>query len=342
MSVTIKDIALDAKVSISTVSLVVNNNPLVKHETRVRVQESIERLGYIPNQYARSLITKVNKVIGVIRVYDEAKNSGTHFEQTPGNFFSEMVWALEDGITEHGYNMVIDWHNVFDQSLPKIVNRGCVDGIICVGGIVCDSFIQKLKDSGIPIVLVGARSKLVDYIDIDSEDAFYMATKHLISKGHRKISFLNGPRISQTSDRKLRGFLHAMKEAKLLPDTDCEILNCENYSGLAGYNACEKLFAKGKKPTALVVGMDAPALGVLRYLHQRKLRCPDDISVIGYEDGAFAEYAVPALTTMNIFKERLGTEACNIMFNRLGNPNARHVGIIKGSCLVERASVRSI
>lgn len=342
MGITIKDVAKRADVSISTVSLVVNNNPLVKHETRTKVLAAIEELGYTPNQNARALITKVKKVIGVIKLSDGPKNDGITFDSTAGTYFTEMIWSIEAGIAERGFSMVLDWHNVQEDGLPKVIDSNRVDGIICVGGIVRDKFVKAIKETGIPTVLVGARSQLVDYVDTDVENAIYMSAKYMIEMGHRRIAFLNGPEISQGTERKHQGFLQAVHEAGLTVPGDCVIKNCQYYSGKAAYESMADLWRQGERPTAIVAAADNLAVGAMRFLSDNRIGCPQEVSVIGYEDGLVAEYAIPPLTTMQIEKEMLGAEACNILFNRINNPKARKVGGIRASHLVVRGSTQKI
>jgi len=339
MSVTIKDVATAANVSISTVSLVLNGSPLVKHETRLRVQDAIKHLNYVPNQSARSLITKVNKTISVIRASDEDEDVEGNFNSTPGSYFTNMMWGIEKRITEEGYSMVLEWHNLSNVQEPMFARRDSVDGIICVGGLLRKEFLQKLKGKGVPAVLVGSRAEDIDYIDADSENALYQITKYIISCGHKEIAFLDGPKTTMSSTRKAKGFVRAMKESSLKP---VKMEYCRKFSGEAGYNACAAMLDAGLHPSAVICGTDSMALGVERCLHDRQLRCPDDVSVTGYENGTLAEYGIPALTTMDIGCSTLGEEAVSILFNRIKNPNARHVAIETKAVLLIRDSVKNL
>ncbi|QTQ13877.1 LacI family DNA-binding transcriptional regulator [Treponema parvum] len=339
MSITIKDVANDSKVSISTVSLVLNESPLVKLETRLKVQQSIKRLNYVPNKSARILITKVNKAIGVIRAGSDGEIWEGSFKGTSGSFFSGVMWGIEQEVSKAGYTMLVDWYKYDASMLPPIANRNYVDGLICVGGILKEAFLEELKETGLPVVLVGARDRSLDYIDVDSDEAVYQATKYIISCGHRKIAFLNGPKFSQSSGRKLRGYLRAVQEFGVSGKTS---LFCKSFSGESGYMGCEKICSKNPRPTAFVCASDSIAIGAARYFYDNKIRCPDDVSIIGYENGPLAEYAIPALTTMDIGKSYLGQKAVSILMNRIINPKARHVGVLGAGVLCVRGSVSSL
>ncbi|MDL2228893.1 LacI family transcriptional regulator [Treponema sp. OttesenSCG-928-L16] len=333
---TIKDIAKHAGVSISTVSLVLNNSPMVKHSTRKKVTDIIEEYNFKPNQNARSLITKTKKIIGVVRMTDESEPSPHSFGSTIDTYLSEMLWNIEAGINSRGYSMLLDWHNISDpkRKLPALIDVNKVDGIICVGGLITDDFIESLKKSDIPVVLVGSRSSKVDFIDIDVEKAIFLAADYLIQQGNQRIAFINNTEVSQSMVRKLAGF----KKAVHGRDIKTWTAKC-SFNGQAAYDVFNTIWeSSSEKPSAVVCAADCMAVGVIRCMNDHGLKCPEDISVTGYEDGLLAEYCVPALTTVCINKPRLGAEACEILFNRFRNPRAHQVSRIIEPELVIRNS----
>lgn len=338
--VTLKDVATQAGVSVATASLAINANPLVKTETRMRVMEVVRRLGYVPNENARSLITRRSKVIGLLTAQPTAQNAGIHFSESPGNYFTDMLWSLEQGIARRGYHAILGWYDVSDPEPPVIANHHLVDGIICVGGLVPPRKLGLLKQCGVPLVLVGSRSKTLDYVDVDVEEAFYQATKYLISKHHTKILILAGPRGSQSSPRKLAGFQRAVEEAGIASSVASAFTH--DFSGQAGMSRLRQVFSGGYRPTAVVAASDSLAVGALHYLSSVGLSCPADVSIIGYENSVFAQYAIPLLTTMSINESELGKDACEVLFHRLENPNARHVEVLHHATLLEQASVRAL
>jgi len=338
MAATIKDVAKLAGVSISTVSLVINNNPVVKLATRKKVLDVIEKCNYKPNQNARSLVTKSSKIIGVVRVTDEDSPSAHLFDSTVDTYLSEMLWNIEAGIHSNGYSMLLDWYNIREPAkLPSLLDANKVDGIISVGGILTDDYVTALSQSGIPAVMVGARSPNVDYVDVDSEKAIFMATDYIIKQGNHRIAFIDNTTISQSSSRKLTGFKKATGDKNI----KTWIGFC-SFSGQGAYDAFREIWeGSEEKPTAVVCASDCMAIGVMRYMKDHKLECPDDISVIGFEDGLLAEYSIPALSTVRVHKAKLGTEACEILFNRIRNNRARRISRVIEPELIIRNSVRS-
>jgi DNA-binding LacI/PurR family transcriptional regulator len=338
MAATIKDVAKLAEVSISTVSLVINNNPAVKLATRKKVLDIIKQCNYKPNQNARSLVTKSSKIVGVIRLTDESVPSPHLFNSTVDTYMSEMIWDIESGIYANGYSMLLDWYNVREPTkLPSLMDANKVDGIISVGGIITADYIGALYHSGIPAVLVGARSSNMDYVDVDSEKAIFLAADYMIEQGNRRIAFINNTEISQSSGRKLAGFEKAVKGR----DIKTWIAFCP-FSGQAAYDAFKRIWEEnGEKPTAVVCASDCMAIGVMRFMNEHGLVCPEDVSVTGFEDGLLAEYSIPALSTVRIHKPRLGTEACEVLFNRIQNSRARRVSRLIEPELIIRNSVKA-
>jgi DNA-binding LacI/PurR family transcriptional regulator len=339
MPTTIKDVAKFAGVSISTVSLVINDNPAVKLATRKKVQEVIEKYNFKPNQNARSLVTKSKKIIGVIRMTDESVPAPRLFNSTVDTYMSEMLWDIESGIYVHGYSLLLDWYNVREPAkLPILMDENKVDGIISVGGIITDDFIEALSKSEIPAVLVGARASTVDYVDVDAEKSMFLAVNYMIQQGNHRIAFINNTDLSQSSGRKLAGFEKAVKNRPV----KTWVSFCP-FSGQAAYDAFGKIWEESaEKPTAVVCASDCMAVGVIRYMNDHGLKCPDDISVTGFEDGILAEYCIPALSTIRIHKDRLGAEACEVLFNRMRNPRAHRVSRIIEPELIIRNSVKGL
>ena len=335
---TIKDIAKHAGVSISTVSLVLNDSPVVKHLTRQKVMEIIKKFDYKPNQNARSLITKTKKIVGVIRMTDEDLFSPHSFNSTVDTYLSEMLWSIEAEFQSQGYSLILDGHNIVKpkRKLPVLVDKNKVDGIICAGGLITEEFIDSLRKTGIPIVLLGARSTKVDFVDVDAEKAIFLAADYLIKQGNRRIAFINNTELSQSMGRKLAGFENAVKGK----DIKTWIVNCA-FSGQAAYDVFKNIWENStEKPSAVVCAADCMAVGVIRYMNDHGLKCPEDISVTGFEDGLLAEYCIPSLSTSRINKNRLGVEACEILLNRFRNPRAHQVSHIIEPEFIVRNSTR--
>lgn len=342
MAATIKDVAKAADVSVSTVSLVINNSSLVKVETRYKVLQAIKELNYKPNEYARSLVTKTKKVIGVAWPTTNSSTNWFSFEGHTDTYLSELLPSIEKEINKSNYSMMLEHFRINDPSifLPSIMDSTKVDGMLMTGGIVSDEVLQRIQEANIPTVLVGSRHPSLDYVDTDPELGMYKSTKYLIEKGHRDIVFINGPDASQSSARKLKGFYRAMEE-HALSINDKWITQAE-YSGAAAYRAMSNIWDMNIRPTAIIGGFDCITIGALRFLYEKGLNCPKDISAIGFEDSILAEYSYPPLTTVRVHKEQIGIEACKTLLNRINKPTAKKVKLVIEPELVIRESVRQI
>lgn len=337
---TIRDVAEYANVSISTVSLVLNNNPAVKHETRYKVLDAIRELNYVPNQSARSLVTKQSRVIGVIKGVDRVPNSVYSFDSVVDTYLSEMLRSIEKQIELNQYSMMIEWcldQNKEDIRNVAVLDQNKVDGILYVGGFLNNDFARKLIETGIPAVLIGSRHNEIDYVDTLPDEGIYLAVRCLVEHGHTRIAFINGPETSHSSARKAQGFERALRDFGI--PIHPKWIKRGDYTGRAGYEAARDLWNAEDHPTAIVASTDCVAVGAMRYLYENGVYCPKDISIIGFEDSILSEYCVPPLTSVCVRKDILGEEGTKILFNRIQNPKSKHVKLTIAPELIQRKSV---
>ena len=347
---TIKDVAKRAGVSTGTVSMVINNNPAVKLETRLRVLHVIEELNYAPNQYARSLVTKRRNIVGVVRTVvtsqKDAYRGGYHFNELPDTYLADMLDAIVDEVTRMRYSLLFDvlaWAKedvLQDVELPAMAQDGRVDGLIWASGFMTEPHRQFLTQQHLPVVTIGSRFDCFDWVDTDPEKGIYLMTKYVISCGHRNIAFINGLNNTQTSSHKLIGFKKAMEEAGL--EISLTRLDQAAFSGVGGYNAMKRIWERGERPTAVITALDILAVGVIHYLQEIGLHVPNDISVTGYEDGILTEHMIPRLTSVNTKKAELGRQGSQILINRIKNARAKPVRVVIQPEIVIRDSVRDI
>lgn len=304
--------------------------------------EAATSLDYKPNQSARSLITKQNKVIGVVKATDVIHEKAHSFDGVVDTYISEMLRSIGREIEKIGYSMLIDWCFGYGSSseLPPMVDENKVDGVLFVGGFVSEELVQKIKKKGVPAVLVGTRSDELDYVDTDPEYGIELAVNYLAEHGHKEIAFINGSTKVQSSARKLKGFKNAIASNGLIFNED--LVENSDFTGKGGYEGIQKILLKGYRPTAVIGGTDCIAIGVIRCLHEKGIYCPEKISVMGFEDSMLAEYAVPALSSVSVDKDRLGMEATRALLNRIQNPKAKKVKLMIEPRLIERNSVTKL
>lgn len=341
----IKDVAQLAGVSPSTVSLVLNGSSLVKHETAYKVRQAIEELHYVPNQAARSLVTKEKKVIAMIFIVngmtmDPDVNTFDRFIDT---LMVDMLAGVQSILAPQGYSILTKIEQV-STPLEKIdvFDKSKIDGAIFIGGMLSEDIRQCVKEANIPVVYAYSadENKNVDYVGTDPEEGIYLSTKHVLEFGHREIVFINGSALSKTNEKKLLGFQRALKEFNV-PFRNDWVKDSE-YIGKAGYCAMQQLWEEGKRPTAIVGGSDVIALGAYRFLYEQGLRCPEDVSVVGYESGTLSASSVPPMTSVCVWKREVATEAARILVNRIKNPKAKPVNMIIPPRLVQGESVTKL
>jgi DNA-binding LacI/PurR family transcriptional regulator len=238
--------------------------------------------------------------------------------------------------------MLIDWDFCFldENSLPSIIEGDKVDGVLLAGGFNKKMPVDRILGKNIPIVLVGSRHERFDYVDTNFELGLRLAMQHLLDYGHKNIAFINGPETSQSSRRKMDGYLQALRENKL--EFREEFISSGNFTGRDGYLGMKRIIESGVRPTALAAATDGVALGAMRYLHEKGIYCPRDISIIGFEGGLLAEYSVPPLTTVNMRKEIIGEEASKILIKRLEKNKFKLIHLIIEPELNMGGSIRRI
>ena len=342
---TMKDIAKIAGTSIGTVSLALNGSSMVKLETRYRIQQIAKELNYHPNQSARSLVTKETKVVALFRtsgVKYPLDDDADPFASNVDTLVLNMLPAIQEQIRQEGYSVLIDGFTPeqAEERGNPILSPSTIDGAFFFGGMIGHSQLEYIRNSDIPSVLICARDNAIDFVDTDPKEGIRLAVQYMIDRGHRQIAFINGSSRSQASMLKLAGYKQAMTDNGISVEDD--LMEFTEFSGISVASAMDHLWGTGVRPTAFVGGTDYIACGILRYLQQKGLRCPEDVSIIGYENSSPAVYSTPAIPSVNIHKNRLGKEAANTLLNRIKNPNARHVGLIIPPKLVIRDSVASV
>ncbi|EJL6512434.1 substrate-binding domain-containing protein [Vibrio cholerae] len=331
---TMKDIARLADVSTSTVSHVINKSRFVSDEIAERVNNAAQQLNYAPSALARSLKMNRTKTIGML------------VTTSTNPFFGEVVKGVERSCYHQGYNLILCNTEGDNQRMKASINtllQKRVDGLL----LMCSTLEGERLDvfdryPDIPIVVMdwGPILFASDKIQDNSLQGGYMAAKHLIECGHKEIGCITGPLIRHQAQMRYEGYKRALAEAGIAINPDWIVesdFECEG-----GYQAFEKLYQRGKLPSALFVSNDMMAMGVIQAASQRGLRVPDDLSLIGYDDVHIAKFMTPALTTIHQPKYRLGKAAVDTLLYRLENPDTTAQVVQLEPTLVVRNSVRKL
>ncbi|MHC0037337.1 catabolite control protein A [Pseudoneobacillus sp. C159] len=290
MNVTIYDVAREANVSMATVSRVVNGNPNVKPVTRKKVLEVIDRLGYRPNAVARGLASKKTTTVGVI------------IPDISNLFFAELARGIEDIATMYKYNIIL---SNSDENMDKelhLLNTMLgkqVDGIVFMSGHVTREHVEEFEKSPVPIVLAGSieESGKIPSVNIDYEQSTYDAVLEFVEKGHKNIAFVTGPLHEPINkEKKLRGYQRALAESGI--DFREDLVVEGDYTYDAGMEAFEKLLENDTKPTAIFVGTDEMALGVVHGAEDKGYHIPNDFEIISSDNTRLTLMVRPQLTTV--------------------------------------------
>lgn len=339
---TILDVAREAGVSKSTVSMVINNNPKVKIDTKYKVLSVIEKLGYVPNISAVELTTKRKQNIGVIRFQKaELKNS---FDGDPYTYFQDVASGIYRELQNSSYGLLLEevaTNTDGTCQIPQIIKTNRVEGILIVGGVFDKQFIDEIYKKTPSLVVLGVDYPDVDCVSTDSKFATYSGIKYLIDNGHRDILFINGPKITASTYMKEEGYKLALMEAGI--SFRKARYRKSPFSGTGGYDAIKDALNEDQTlPTAVFTGSDSISSGVLRYLYEQRLMVPEDISVATFDDSILTEYGTPPLTSVNMNKELIGIEGYKALLNRIENPDTERKFVIVPYKIIDRGSVKKI
>ncbi len=334
MNVTIYDVAREANVSMATVSRVVNGNPNVKPATRKKVVEVIERLGYRPNAVARGLASKKTTTVGVI------------IPDIASTFFAELARGIEDIATMYKYNIILsnsDQNKDKELHLLNTMLGKQVDGLVFMGGNITAEHVEEFKKSPVPIVLAGSieESSSIPTVNINYEQASYDAVQAFIGEGHKEIAFVVGPLIEPINkDKKLVGYKRALADAGI--EYQENLIFEGDYTYDSGIEAFEKLHEDGRKPTAVLVGSDEMALGVIHGAQDKGLKVPGDIEVISSDNTKLTLMVRPQLTTIVQPLYDIGAVAMRLLTKLMNKESVDENNVVLPHRIESRDSTKSI
>jgi LacI family transcriptional regulator len=335
--VTLKDIAKEANVSVTTVSNVIHGNyKRVAPETVEKIKMIIERDNYVPNMTARSLVNKLSKIIGVINHVVPEKTG--NFISDP--FHSVVIEGIEKKLREKGYYMMI--RTVYsEEDLFSLLRNWNIDGLIIIG-LFQDDFFEKLTKANIPFVLIDSYidNKKVLNIGLDDCRGGYLATKYLIDKGHRNIVFAS-PIIKKNGvvEERLIGYKMALKEAGI-PFEDKNVYQQE-ITITEGIELGHKL-SRRTDITAVFATADILAAGIISGLMEEGKSVPEDVSIVGFDDLYISSLTAPRLTTIHQDPQEKGKVAVETLVSVIEGSSIENNNIVLPVSIVERNSVKQI
>ena len=292
--ITILDIALEAGVSKSTVSRVLNNKPDVLPETKQRVLSVVNKYHFQPTAYAISMSQKRSNCISIV-----IPHPIDHVFKNP--YYSETLRAALDNAQKKGYYVLFSCSPDMSETINAVSQRR-VDGVLVISPIASHKDAMRfLQDSSVPLVTCGKCKELgEDIIQIctDNYQGELLAMQHLKRLGHRKIAYINGPDFLPSSQERIRAYMDSMHEIGIHPIGGL-VQHSEEYSIEAGYNATIRILDEVPDVSAISIASDYMALGLEKALREKCRRVPDDISVIGFDNIPISEQYSPPLTTID-------------------------------------------
>lgn len=299
MTVSIKDVAQAARVSVASVSRVINGHKNVDAQTREHILAVMRELRYIPHTGARSLSTKRTGTLGVL------------LPDLHGEFFSELIRGIDQAVRARGLHILVASLHGGATELASSMRamRGRVDGLLVMSPHVDADLLRENLPEGLPVSLMNSAATRLDActVSVDNDGGARTMTRHLYAAGYRKIAFLSGPAGNIEANQRLLGFCAAF--AELLPQT-APVVFPGDFSEESGAKVAADLIAHGKGCfDAIFAANDMMAIGCILHLQQHGWRVPDDLAVCGFDGLRIGQYLQPALTSVRIPIYELGQRA---------------------------------
>ncbi|MFO6497465.1 LacI family DNA-binding transcriptional regulator [Bacillus sp. z60-11] len=329
MSVTIKDIARLANVSHTTVSRALNNSPLIKEKTKQKILDIAAEMNYKPNFNAKSLVTQKSFTIGLFLT--------SLTDGTSSSFFADILRGVNKVIDEN-YNMFV--RGIDDYHDFSSIHRNRYDGVILISQSERDqAFLDHVLKQEIPVVVLNRKIEEQSVMNIvaNENEGANLAASHFIENGHTRIAMVRGKEGFKSSQERKAGFLRALRTHDL--PAKSEYMLRGDYTMKSGYSAMEALLKLEQPPTALFCANDDMAIGAMNALYANGKRCPEDMSIIGFDDIGFSAYTTPSLTTVKKPTEKISMIGAESLLSLIENPRTETRQTLLSTELIIRNSV---
>ena len=331
-SVTIYTVAREARVSMATVSRVVNGNPNVKPETRQKVLDVIKQLNYRPNAVARGLASKKTTTVGVV------------IPNITDPYFAELALGIDDVASMYKYNIILTNSDSDDEKILKVVRSLLakqVDGLIFMGHDVSDDLRNEFESTNTPVVVAGSvvNDDALPSVRINYQAAAKEATEFLLKHGDQQVAYITGPlRYSINGEDRLNGYKEALANNNV-PFNESLVIETDG-SYQAGYAKAQEVIEKGLK--AAYVTDDSLAAGLLNGLTDADISVPDDFELISSNDTNYTKVVRPTITSITQPLYDLGAISMRLLTKLMDgdDSNDYEINVILDHGFVERQSTR--
>ena len=327
---TILDVALKAKVSIATISRVVNNSPhKVNPNTREKVLEVIRELDYRPNALAKGLLMKKTMTIGVI------------IPDISNPYYAEIVRGIQDIADHYGYAiLLLNTDRNQDRIIKHIyfLRDKSADGIIFSGGIIHgEKVLSSLNELRERVVVIGRHKVDFPAVLVDNTGGAAKATEHLVGLRHKRIGYIGGPDKSTSAKDRLSGYKNALTQRGY--SIEKNLIRKGDFTPRSGYLSARDLIQK-ERLSAIFAVNDQMAFGAIRGAKELGLKVPEDLSVVGFDNIPFSSYFDPSLTTVEIPKYHIGAAAMEMVVNLISGENTEKLRWFDTHLLIRDSTAR--
>lgn len=335
MNVTIKDVALRAGVSPSTVSRTCRNHPSISEQTKIKVRKAMAELGYEPSAQAVAIANHITKTIGVVFPASQK-------DAYENSFYLEAIRGIGQFCNQKHYTVSVITGSSQNELMSSI-QHAAVDGFIFLYSNLDDAIVNYMYEEQQLFVLIGKAIRQINdtiYVDNDNIQAGKEACEYLIARGHKRIAYIGAESVKIFSNDRKAGYQIALSEHHIPYDESY----CLEISSLPDHHNTHirELLQREDRPTALIVCDDILAAALQNIITSQGLRIPEDLSIIGFNNSLYARIMQPQLTSIDINSRQLGIEAANQIINHIERPDLFATKIIVPYFIVERESVADI
>jgi DNA-binding LacI/PurR family transcriptional regulator len=337
--VSIKDIARAAGVSHPTVSRALRDSPLVSAETKARIKQLAEEMGYSPDARAQSLVRGSTRTVGVV------------VTTIADPFIAQVVQGIEDAAQKNGYTVILcNSHSDPEREISAVETLWSkrVDGVVVTSSRVGALYLDHLERIGVPVVLINnhneSSGRYTYSVSVDNRHGGSLATEHLLQLGHRRIAYVSGPADHSDDLDRWAGYHQALDRAGIPVDPTLVVRGTGRADG--GERALPTLMALEPPPRAVFCYNDMTAIGLMRAAQAAGLSIPADLAVVGFDDIPFASYVTPSLSTIAQLKVEMGVWAMEMVLALIAtsNPIADQFSnlVLEGQLIVRESTVAAV
>ena len=333
MSVSIKDVAKKAGVSISTVSKALNDKSSVSSSTIERIKQTAEDMGYVPNSRARVFATKETKQI--VFIADIPKDTAFY---NPHVF--EIIMGLQHSVSKSGYSLIVESVEKKEalEYISSLYKKNMADALVVHASIITKRLESLIVKSNLPHLIIGQPDyqSTLSWIDTDNTLSGAIAIRHLLKKDYYPVAFVGGKADDMISLHRFEGAERELKQNNLSFE-DQYVLSTSS-TIVSGMNAAKKILKMEKPPRSVLCANSVIAFGMMQELRNQNVRVPKDIAVMTFDRYPFSDFTEPRVTSVDMNMYEIGEEAGSILIKNLSHPNLRIQTFTSEPCIFERES----